>query len=182
MKILKSFALMAAFTFASQTMAQFEASYLIPTEDTDLQPYALAPVNGANLTQQEDGTWVLDYHLPWSIAGTDMIAIEVKGSLDKMRSDDKITRADCSKSASDIPTELTQNLDGEFLPEIVCQISYQHDLVVQLDGRTGDFIDLVMQSFGHDEAMSRLFLRDHFMGEPIGFLGLKAQPSQTIRY
>lgn len=167
---------------SNRALAQFDASYLIPTNNVDLQPLALAPVNGANLVQQEDGTWSLDYHLPWTIAGAEPMPIQASGELDKLRSSDGVTRADCSKDASDIPTELTQNLGTEFAPEIVCHITYKHDLVIQLSARTGDFIDLVNQNFGHDEAMNRLFLRDQFMGEPIGFLGLKRSSSDDVNY
>lgn len=148
-----------------------QGRYLVPTENTELQPYALAPLQTVELKQESEDQWRLKYNMPWTLAGFHQIEIDLEGPLHDLRSPNEQVKANCTDQVT-LPHQLTLNLGQDFNPKTMCFVEYSHNLSVLLDELTGDFLDLVHTNFPSEEAFQRSLLRLDFMGDPVGFIGI----------
>jgi hypothetical protein len=160
-------------TFITRTWA--DGLYLIPTTEPELQAYALSEVRRAELKRVGADQYRLRYTLPWSLTGLRPQTLEFTGPLHELKMDGQEWKADCSDGVT-VPDAFTQHLaqnGQDFTPEVLCFIQYDQNLTRQLEAMSSDVIRLMRRGLPSEEAMKRLQLRQDFMGDPLGFLGLE---------
>lgn len=155
----------------ANTSPPLSARYLIPSFDEQLQPYALSQLKDASFEKIGEDNYKLEYNIPESISGAETIKYTFEGSRSDLRAQNGKSRADCGEHIVVNP-DLITHTDQDFSPSILCYVEYDSNLSNILEDKTEEFIQHINTRVDRDEALKRIHLRQDFIRDPVGFIGI----------